>query len=149
MVVTDPASWVLEGIALPANLRLPKAVQGEFDRYVPNSGPANLGRDRPLRRAQPRQQLLRRDLVHGANGGGVFATGNANWVGALSNSSLIPPNVVPDATPGGDRTLLAIMENLYSVIGTGPASGTQPSQGNWTTVYAPGLVSRSEPRRRT
>ena len=43
LVVADPTSWVLAGVALPADRRLPGAVQGEFDRYVPNAaGPENL-----------------------------------------------------------------------------------------------------------
>ena len=43
MVVVDPGSWLFERIDLPANLRLPKVVQGEFDRYVPGgAGPTNL-----------------------------------------------------------------------------------------------------------
>jgi hypothetical protein len=80
-----------------------------------------------------------------AGGGGVFATGNANWVGALSDSTLIPPNVVPDAMPGVTETLLTIMENLYAVIGAGPAGTTRPSQGNWKSVYAQGSASSAAP----
>ena len=78
------------------------------------------------------------------SGGGVFASGNASWIGALSNSTLVPPNVVPD--PGGATApLLRLMENLYSVIGIGPASATRPSQGTWTAAYAPGSPSSAAP----
>jgi hypothetical protein len=37
------------------------------------------------------------------------------------------------------------MENVYSVIGSGPASLTHPSQGNWTVAYAAGSPSRAAP----
>jgi hypothetical protein len=145
MVISDPSSWLLKGVTLPANLHLPKAVQGEFDRYVPDSGPINL--DVVCHSIVPNRGGNYSDVTWYtvADGGGVFATGNANWIGVLSNSSLIPPNVVPDATPGVTEALLAIMENLYAVIGTGPASITQPSQGNWKTVYAPGSTSSAAP----
>ncbi len=80
-----------------ANQVLPKVVQGEFDRYVPGGGgPANL--DVIAHSVVPNRgpQLLRRHLVHRARRGGVFATGNASWVGQLSNSTLIPPNVLAE-----------------------------------------------------
>jgi hypothetical protein len=145
MVIADPSSWLLKGVTLPADLHLPKAVQGEFDRYVPNSGPPNL--DVVCHSVVPNRGGNYSDVTWYtvAGGGGVFATGDANWIGALSDSSLIPPNVVPDATPGVTETLLAIMENLYAVIGTGPASTTQPSRGNWRTIYTPGSASSAAP----
>jgi hypothetical protein len=37
------------------------------------------------------------------------------------------------------------MENLYSVIAMGPASATQPSQGNWQGVYGSGSSSIKPP----
>jgi hypothetical protein len=37
------------------------------------------------------------------------------------------------------------MENLYSVIGLGPANLTQPSQGNWQTVYSAGSTPVKPP----
>jgi hypothetical protein len=79
------------------------------------------------------------------NGGGVFSTGNATWIGALADSTLIPPNVVPDPIPGVSTPLLRVMENLYAVIGMGAASVTQPSQGNWQSVYGSGASSIKVP----
>jgi hypothetical protein len=78
-------------------------------------------------------------------GGGVFATGNASWIGHLSNSTLIPPNVLPLAAPGVADPLRRVMQNLYGVIGMGPASLTRPSQGNWQSIYAPGSPSSAAP----
>jgi hypothetical protein len=53
----------------------------------------------------------------------------------MVDSTLIPPNVVPDPIPGVTAPVLRVMENIYSVLGTGPASATHPSQGNWSQVY--------------
>jgi hypothetical protein len=138
---------VFAGTGLTQNQSLPKVVQGEFDRYVPGpASPTNL-------------DILAHSIVpnRGGNysdvtwytvpngGGGVFATGNATWIGALVNSTLIPPNVVPDPIPGVTAPLLRVMENLYAVIGMGPASLTQPSQGSWQAVYGSGASSIKGP----
>jgi hypothetical protein len=37
------------------------------------------------------------------------------------------------------------MENVYSVIGLGPASLTRPSQGTWRAAYAPVSPSAAAP----
>jgi hypothetical protein len=146
MVVTDPTSWVLNGLDMSANQHLPNVVQGEFDRYVPaGAGPVNL--DVIAHSIVPNRRDNYSDVTWYTvpAGGGVFATGNASWVGALSDSTLIPPNLIPNATPGVTAPLLQIMMNLYSVIGMGPASLTRPSQGNWRTIYAPGSTSTAAP----
>ena len=146
MVITEPKSWVFAGTGFTQNQSLAKVVQGEFDRYVPGGpGPTNV-------------DVLAHSIIpnRGANysdvtwytvpkGGGVFASGNATWIGALVNSTVIPPNVVPDAIPGVTAPLLRVMENLYSVIGLGPANLTQPSQGNWQTVYSAGSAPVKPP----
>jgi hypothetical protein len=146
MVIVDPASWALAGVGLVTDQVLPKAVEGEFDRYVPGgTGPANL-------------DVIAHSIVRNRNdnysdvtwytvpgGGGVFATGNASWIGQMSNSALIPPNVLPSAVPGVTAPLLRIMENVYSVLGSGPASASHPSQGNWSSVYTRGSASLAAP----
>ena len=123
LVVADPTSWVLDGVALPADRRLPGVVRGEFDRYVPNAaGPANL--DVIAHSIVPNRGNNYSDVTWYTvpGGGGVLATGNANWVNGMSNSTLVPPNVVPAAAAGVTDLLLRMMENVYSVIGMGPAS---------------------------
>ncbi|HEV3280200.1 MAG TPA: N,N-dimethylformamidase beta subunit family domain-containing protein [Acidimicrobiales bacterium] len=146
MVIADPASWALAGVGLAANQVLPKAVEGEFDRYVPGGvGPANL-------------DVIAHSIVRNRNnnysdvtwytmpgGGGVFATGNASWIGQMSNSPLIPPNVLPSAVPGVTAPLLRIMENVYSVLGSGPGAASHPSQGNWSSVYTRNSASLAAP----
>jgi hypothetical protein len=146
MVITDPSSWVLAGTGLKANQALPKVVQGEFDRYLPSGGgPANL--DVIAHSIVPNRRNNYSDVTWYtvAGGGGVFATGNASWIGALSNSPLVPPNVLPSPIPGVTPVMLRIMENLYSVIGSGPASHTRPSRGNWSAIYTPGSASIAAP----
>jgi hypothetical protein len=146
MVIVDPSSWVLAGTGLTTNRALPKVVQGEFDRYVPNGGgPANL--DVIAHSIVPNRHNNYSDVTWYtlAGGGGVFATGNASWVGGLSESPLVPTNVLPSASPEVSAALLRIMENVYSVIGAGPADATRPSGGNWNTVYAAGSPSSQAP----
>jgi hypothetical protein len=136
MVVTDPGSWVMAGTGLTAGQHLAGAVRGEFDRYVP--GPAS----------PPTVDVVAHSPVpnrHGnfsdvtwytvPGGGGVFATGNASWVGQLADAPLIPPNVLQPAEPGVTAPLLRIMLNVYSVLGSAPASITHPSTGTWRAVY--------------
>jgi hypothetical protein len=146
MVITEPNSWVFSGTGFTQNQRLAKVVQGEFDRYVPGgSGPTNL--DVLAHSIVPNRGGNYSDVTWYTvpKGGGVFASGNSTWIGALVNSTLIPPNVVPDAIPGVTAPLLRVMENLYSVIGLGPANLTQPSQGNWQTVYSAGSTPVKPP----
>jgi hypothetical protein len=146
MVVTDPESWLLAGTGLDAGQHLPKAVVGEFDRYVPGgAGPTNVDVVAHSLVANRRNNYSDVTWYTVPGGGGVFATGNASWVGAMSDSVLIPANLVPDATPGLTAPLLRIMMNLYSVIGRGPASAAQPSGGNWRTVYTTGSPSSAAP----
>jgi hypothetical protein len=127
---------VFAGTGLTQGQQLPKVVQGEFDRYVPSSSsPQNL--DVVAHSVVPNRGSNYSDMTWYtvAGGGGVFATGNATWIGGMVDSTLIPPNVVPDPIPGVTAPLLRVMENVYSVLGTGPASATHPSQGNWNQVY--------------
>jgi hypothetical protein len=71
-----------------------------------------------------------------AKGGGVLASGSAAFVNKLSNTTAFPWNIVPKAIPGVTAILLRAMENVYGAFGTGPASATRPSTGNWTSVYS-------------
>lgn len=146
MVITDPSSWVLAGVGLGAGKALPKAVQGEFDRYAPGgAGPTNL--DVVAHSIVPNRHDNYSDVTWYtvSGGGGVLATGNASWVGQLANCPLVPNNVVPSPVPGVTAPLLRIMENVYSVLGSGPASASHPSQGNWSRVYSPGSPSLAAP----
>jgi hypothetical protein len=146
MVIADESSWLLAGTGVTSGQRLANAVRGEFDRYVPNSAsPTNL--DVVAHSIVPNRDHNYSDVTWYTvpNGGGVFATGNASWVGQLSDSPLVPPNVLPSAEPDVTPTLVRIMENVYSVLGIGPAGLSRPSQGNWRSIYMPGSVSINAP----
>lgn len=137
MVVFDPSHWLLEGTGLGAGQHLPHAVQGEFDRYDTRyPSPANA-------------DVVFHSLVanRGGNysdvtwftqpgGGGVFASGNATFVGQLSNNVTFPQDIVPGPTPGVTAPLLRMMENMFAALGTGPASATSPSSGTWRQAYS-------------
>jgi len=139
MVVTDAGSWLFSGTGLTQNQHLPRVVQGEFDRYVPGApGPTNVDVAAHSIVANRGGNYSDVTWYTMPNGGGVFDSGNASWVGALSDLPLVPGNVLPDAMPGITAPLRRVMENLYAVIALGPASLTNPSQGNWTSVYTPG-----------
>jgi hypothetical protein len=73
----------------------------------------------------------------------VLASGSAYFIYRLANSTLIPPNVLPNPIPGETDVLLRAMENLYGVFGNGPASVTTPSEGNWRATYAGSAAQRT------
>jgi len=135
MVIADPTSWALAGTGLVAGQRLPRAVQGEFDRYVPGpSAPADA--DIIAHSPIPNRHGNYSDVTWFtvAGGGGVFDSGNASWVGQLADAPLIPSNVLQAPVPGVTDHLQRIMLNVYSVLGRAPASITNPSTGTWRSV---------------
>jgi len=136
LVVTDPSSWVWAGTGVTAGQRLPGVVQGEYDRFDPAvPGPRNVEivAHSPVVNRGPGRFSDATWYTTGG-GGGVFATGTASWVNKLSNTTAFPTNVVPAAIPGVTEVLLRVMENVYSVLGGGPGSTTQPSRENWNVV---------------
>jgi hypothetical protein len=139
MVINDPTSWVLAGTGLTAGQALPKAVQGEFDRFVP--GPASLATTDIIAHspvANRRNNFSDVTWYTVSGGGGVLDTGNSYWVGQLADAPLIPSNVLPAAVPGVTAYLQRIMLNVYSVLGTAPAGVTNPSTGAGQSVLSAG-----------
>jgi hypothetical protein len=135
MVVADPTSWAMAGTGLTAGQHLPGAVKGEFDRYVPGpSSPANADVIAHSPIANRRGNFSDVTWFTVTDGGGVFDTGNATWVAQLADAPLIPPNVYPPPVPGVTAHLRRIMLNVYSVLGSAPASITTPSKGTWRAV---------------
>jgi hypothetical protein len=146
MVIVDASSWLFANTGVTDGQHLPRVVQGEFDRYVPGgAGPTNV--DVLAHSQVPNRGNNYSDVTWYTvpGGGGVFSTGNASWVGRLSDTSLIPPNVLPGPTAGVTAPLLAMMENLYRTIGSGPAGLTHPSSGTWRRAYTPGSPSSAAP----
>jgi hypothetical protein len=141
MVVTDGSSWFFDGCNLPDGHVLPSLVLGEYDRYVPSlPGPRNLD---VLAHSPVPGQGDWSDLTYftaSAQGGGVLASGSACFVFKLGNSTAMPSNILPRAVPGVTDVLLRAMENLYGVFGAGPAGATNPSGGNWSSVYTGSAV---------
>jgi hypothetical protein len=140
LVITDASSWLWQGTGVVDGQVLPKVILGEFDRFDANfPGPDNveIAAHSPVRNGKERSWS---DITwYTVNqGGGVFATGNASWIGKLSDTTDFPTNVVPAPTPGVTDVLLRAMENVYGTLGRGPASLSRPSQRNWDTVYAEG-----------
>jgi len=136
MVVTDSSSWFFDGCNMTDGQVLPQMIIGEYDRYVPSlPGPRNVD---VLAHSPIPGQRNWSDLTYftaPGGGGGVLASGSAYFVYRLSNSTYIPPNVLPKAV-AETGLLLRAMENLYSLFGQGPASAKGGSGGNWTSVYA-------------
>ncbi len=135
LVVTDASSWFWDGCNLSDGQSFPTVVTGEYDRYVPSlPGPTNV--DLLAHSPVPGQDNWSDITYYTApgNGGGVFASGTASFVGQLSTTGDIYPNVVPGPYPGTDAIVRA-MENLYGRFGLGPASSYGSSSGNWTEVY--------------
>jgi hypothetical protein len=139
LVVTDPTAWAFAGTGLVAGQRIPGAIRGEFDRYVPGaSAPADA--DIFAHSPIPNRHGNYSDITWFTvtDGGGVLDTGNASWIGQLADAPLIPSNVFSAKVPGVTEHLQRIMLNVYSVLGMSPASITNPSSGTWRTVLHQG-----------
>jgi hypothetical protein len=136
MTVTDASSWFLDGTNMTDGQVLPNMIIGEYDRFVPAlPGPRNLD---VLAHSPIPGQSNWSDLTYftpTAQSGGVLASGSAYFVYRLANSVAMPPNVVPAAIPGETELLLRAMENVYACFGAGPAGASNPSGGNWSSVY--------------
>jgi hypothetical protein len=143
MVVTDASSWFFDGCNLTDGAILPNMIIGEYDRYVPSlPGPRNLD---VLAHSPIPGQANWSDLTYftaPGKGGGVLASGSAYFVYRLANSSAMPANILPRPVPGETDVLLRAMENLYGRFGNGPAGGTEPSGGNWASVYTGSAAQR-------
>ena len=130
MVVADPTSWVLAGTGLTAGQHLPKAVQGEFDRFVPGpASPATTDIVAHSLVANRHNNFSDVTWYTVSGGGGVLDTGNAHWVSLLADAPLIPSNVLPAPMAGVTPYIRRIMMNVYSVLGAAPAGVTNPSTG--------------------
>jgi len=136
MVVTDPAHWIFSGTGFVEGQRIPGIIVGEFDRYDPEyPSPANADVIAHSKIANRGGNYSDVTWYTKAGGGGVFASGNATWVAALSDTTGFPTDIVPAPRTGITEPLLRTMENLYAVLGAGPASASHPSSGTWRQVY--------------
>ena len=139
MVVKEADSWVFEGTGLKNNAAIPGVVGSEFDAYEPSEAPKNVN----LLAHSPIDSVLgplHSDMSYYSlkGGGGVFATGTAQWVSLLWDGS----KKVEDGLHFGIRpampTLTAITKNVLKVFANGPADSVHPSKANWNRFYVPG-----------
>ena len=148
MVITDPGSWLFDGVGLSANQVLPDVVQGEFDRYVPDSrAPTNL--DVVAHSIVPNRGNNYSDVTWYTvpGGGGVFATGNASWVGP-GQQQADPAQRAPLGRARGDRQAAA--DHGEPVLGDRPRAG-QPDPalaGQLAHGLCPGIAVECRPQYR-
>ncbi len=137
MVVADPGHWLLAGTGLTAGQHLANVVQGEFDRYMPGEpGPSNVDVVAHSLVANRNGNYSDVTWYTTAHGGGVLDTGNASWVvNLIDDTGGFPADIIPPLAPAAGPVLRRIMENVYSVLGAGPASATHPSTGTWRAAY--------------
>jgi hypothetical protein len=135
MVIVDPASWLVAGLGLQQGARLPGVVLGEYDRYEPGlPGPRNVSliahSPVPNRGARAAADVT---YYSAPSGAGVLAVGTASFVNLAWTESKVPTDVI---RPGGKvdanaAVLQGMIENVFSVMGAGPAGRTHPSTANW------------------
>ncbi|MDA8116843.1 MAG: hypothetical protein M0000_05525 [Actinomycetota bacterium] len=132
MVITDPQSWILQGSGLGFGSEIPHLIGSEFDGFAPGGPhPANLqilANSPVLCRNQPYFS----DMTYYSlpSGGGVFATGTANWVATLA------PSCVPSVGECPDPATLAITTNVLEAFGAGGVGRSHPSVPNAANVYS-------------
>ena len=139
MVVVDAGSWLFAGTGLKDGSHLPLLVTGEFDRFRPSyPGPRNV-------RVLAHSPVVNRgpgsvaDMTYysAPSGAGVLDVGTAYWVNTLFGASMVPAGIVRSSGKVDQNapTLERIMENVFSVFGSGPAGASHPSTANWSRWY--------------
>ncbi len=132
MIITDPQSWIFQGSGLGFGSEIPHLIGSEFDGFIPSSPhPANLeilANSPVLCRNQPYFS----DMTYYStpSGGGVFATGTANWVATLA------PACIPAVGECPDPATLAITTNVLEAFGAGGVGQRHPSVPNALSVYS-------------
>ncbi len=137
LVVVDASSWVLAGTKVHDGTHVPGVIGPEFDAFEPGlPGP----RDVEVLGHSPTESVngpLFSDMTYytRARGGGVFATGTANWVtlswtGEPALANRLAFGVAP-AMPFVTRVTL----NVLGAFARGPASAHHPAKANWQRFY--------------
>jgi hypothetical protein len=126
MVVTDAASWLLQGTGLQDGSSIPGALQGDFDQYDPGLSPANVQifahSPMPTSETQTNTATPASDITYytdPSTGAGVFDSGTTEWIPDLSSFSAIDE----------------MTANLLELFGKGPAGRFEPSTPNWRALY--------------
>ncbi len=127
-VVADASAWIFQGTGLHNGSHIPGVMVTDFDQFAADQHPPNLqifGHS-PIVRAQAQTQRANpfSDMTwwtDPTSGAGIFDSGINSWIPSLSG-------------PQGP-VLSRITENLFVVIGQGPAGRTDPSVANWSQFY--------------
>jgi hypothetical protein len=137
MTIVNPDHWILAGTGLTMNQTLPKVILGEYDRFDSGfAGPDNveiLAHSSVANRGAGAYSDMTYYTRPG--GGGVLGSGNAPFISFLSDAPKIYPNVIQPAVPVVTAAYIRMMENVFSVFGTGPAGVSHPSVSNTQTFY--------------
>ncbi|MHB8681726.1 MAG: N,N-dimethylformamidase beta subunit family domain-containing protein [Acidimicrobiales bacterium] len=147
LVVSNESGWLWAGTGLRQDQHVPLVVQGEYNRFDPGKpGPRNvevLAHSPVANRGPGHFSDVTWYTVPG--GGGVLSVGTASWVNKLADTQGVPSNVLPAAIPGVTEVLRRAMENVYAVLGAGPASASQPSRANWQGIEPVGTPPPAPP----
>ena len=132
MVIVNPDSWVLDGLGLREGDKIAGLVFGEYDHYEPSlPGPRNV----ELVAHTPVGESSYSDMTYytAPSNAGVLAVGTASFVNLSWPGSKVPANVIrPPGTVAPIAPMLQrMLENVFSVLGAGPAGLTHPSSPNW------------------
>lgn len=138
MTVTDAGAWLFTGTGLRDGSVLANVIGSDVDSLEPREGhPADVQilahSALPANKAQAGTRagpLFYSDMTYYSDptsGAGVWDSGTNNWIPAL------------DPTGGETQTTAAVVraitENLFHLLGQGPAGKVDPSVGNMATVY--------------
>ncbi len=142
LVVADASSWVFDGTGLRDGARLAGVVGSEFDAFAPAEGPANLD----ILAHSPITSVLgpgHADTTYYSvpGGGGVFASGTAQWVSLLWDGAAALDAALGFGVRPAKTHLTTMTRNVLGVFATGPASRTHASHPNWARWYRPGSGS--------
>jgi hypothetical protein len=142
-VVSDASAWLFKGTGLQDGSSVPDLIQSDFDHVDPSQpipsdlevlGHSPIGVSEAVTDEGEWGGYTYSDMTYytdSTSNGGVFDTGNNNWIYALTPctgaSSQCPANVVGQMTG-----------NLLWLFGQGPAGSILPSVANWQALTPKG-----------
>ena len=128
LVISNPDSWLFDGVGLPAGTRLAHVVGNEYDRVTPERPtPDNIEVvcHSPVV-CKGKRSFSDVTWYTTPSGAGVFASGTLNWVRGLASDSL---ELAP--TPAQPDTVVQrVTKNLLDTVSKGPAGALHPSVNN-------------------
>ena len=132
LVVTDPDSWLWDGIARRGT-RVPNVIGPEYDRVnpgVPTPAGIEVLTHSPVT-CRTTSSYSDSAYYTVGSGAGVFDSGTNLWVAALCNVGEKCPT-----TPGGSRVIQAVTLRLLRGMADGPMGLAHPARGNLAALHA-------------